>query len=237
MLKAGSAPGLFDDGFSNSSSYAFWEAGAVWTTLLEYGHLTGDSQFNSKIADALVFQLGTLDAFMPVNQTKTLGNDDQSSWGLAALTAAEFGLSVPQGQSGSWLDFAANVFNTQVQRWDVDAACAGGLRWQIFPVNVGYDYLDTHTASNFFLLSARLARFTGNKTYTEWAEKAYQWTEDSKLVDKFHVFDGASAKENCSSVGKIQWSKTHAVFTEGAAVMYNLVSTSTPYLALVSTQN
>ncbi|PVI02808.1 glycoside hydrolase family 76 protein [Periconia macrospinosa] len=218
----GGAAGLFDNE-TLEQSYPFWEAGAIWGSLLEYGHLTGDTQYNSLVSQAIIHQLGNDNAFMSPNQTRTLGNEDQSSWALTALTAAEVGLPVPQGQSGQWIDFASNVFNTQVERWDPQA-CSGGLRWQIFSLNMGYDYMDAGSASNFFLLSARLARFTGNKTYTEWAGKAYQWAEDHKFIDKFQVYGGASVKDNCSKVEKAQWSMDHAVFTEGAAVMYNLTN-------------
>lgn len=45
------------------------------------------------------------------------GNDDQSSWGLAAMTAAE--RSFPAISAiGSYLTLAQNVFDTQAARWD-----------------------------------------------------------------------------------------------------------------------
>jgi mannan endo-1,6-alpha-mannosidase len=40
---------------------------------------------------------------MPSNQSKTLGNDDQAFWGMAAMTAAETGLEDLQPvNQGGW---------------------------------------------------------------------------------------------------------------------------------------
>src|SRR5262245_25531785 len=79
-LKESRIQGLFSD---SGEPYYFWEAGAVWGGLLEYSFLTGDSQFDDLIASAVLHQVGNDDMknFMPPNQTKTLGNDDQSIWG------------------------------------------------------------------------------------------------------------------------------------------------------------
>ncbi|CAI6332027.1 unnamed protein product [Periconia digitata] len=218
----GEAPGLFDEP-NMDLPYAFGQTGAVWGSLLEYGHLTGDSQYNELVSKALTHQLGTMNNFMPQNQTKTLGNNDQASFGITAVTAAEVGLAAPEGEAGQWIDIASRVFNNLVERWDMQA-CSGGLHWQIFQLNNGYQYMNTDSAANFFVLSARLAQFTGNKTYSDWADKVYQWTVDHKFIEDFKIYDGASAMQNCSKVEPLQWTSNHGLFTEGAAVMYNLTN-------------
>lgn len=180
-----------------------------------------DSEYNSRISEALQHQLGDYDAFMPPNQTKTLGNDDQSTWGLASLSAYEIGLSAPA--SGSWLQFAKNVLDTQIDRWDT-TSCDGGLKWQIFTFNKGYNYKNAISSGQLFLLAARLAEHTGNATYVEWANKVYNWTTEIGLVADYHVFDGTDDTTNCSTINHIQWSNNHAMYTEAAAIMYKLVS-------------
>jgi len=212
-------PGLF------SEPYYWWEAGTVFNGLIEYSHLTGDTQYNALISQALQHQLGDYNAFMPPNQTKTLGNDDQSSWGLAAMNAAEVGFPKPNGTE--WVDIAANVFNTQAVRYDIEekaGTCGGGLRWQIFTFNAGYSYKNAASNGNFFLLAARLAKFTGNATYSQYADKVYKWSKAAKLVtDDYRVYDGTDANTNCSSTQKLLWTATHGAYTEGAALMYNIV--------------
>ncbi|KAH7371593.1 glycoside hydrolase [Pyrenochaeta sp. MPI-SDFR-AT-0127] len=212
-------PGLF------SKDYFWWESGAVFHGLVEYSHLTGDSQYDALVSEALQWQIGEYDAYMPVNQTKSLGNEDQSTWGLAAMTAAEVGFSKPK--KGEWVDYAANVFDTQVVRLQLEEknnTCkGGGLRWQIFTFNDGYEYKDAGSNGNFFLLAARLAKFTGNQTYTQWAEKSYTWAKDNGIVSDFSVYAGARATKECE-ISKLQWSGYHAVYTEGAALLYNLTN-------------
>jgi mannan endo-1,6-alpha-mannosidase len=218
QLKENRIPGLFDDTY-------WWEAGTVWNALVGYSHLTGDSQYDGIISQALQFQVGDYNAYMPPNQTKTLGNEDQSCWGLAAMTAAEVGLSKPQ--SAEWIDYAVNVWNTQAQRLDAQeeaGVCGGGLKWQIFTFNSGYNYKNALSNGNFFLLSARLAKFTGNATYVHYADKVFKWSQDIGLVSKdFRVHDGTDDKTNCSTITPTQFSAPHGVYTEGAALMYNMV--------------
>ncbi|KAF2260284.1 mannan endo-1,6-alpha-mannosidase [Lojkania enalia] len=215
----GSVIGLFS---GTGDPYWFWESGAVWNALIEYSYLTGDSQYDAIINEALRWQVGDANNFMPVNQTKVLANDDQSIWALAALTAAEtkFPLKPEQGE---WIDVAKNVFDDQVVRWD--NRCDGGLQWEIFSFNLGYNYKNSASNVGFFLLAARLAKFTGNTTYEEWAKKSFEWLQDVGLVSEdYHVFDGTDANTNCEQINHIQWSAWHGLATEGAAIMYNLTN-------------
>jgi mannan endo-1,6-alpha-mannosidase len=212
-------PGLFDD------RIFFWEAGTVWNALVGYSYLTGDSTYDDIVSEALQFQLGDFDAYMPPNQTSVIGNDDQSCWGLAAMTAAE--VEFPKPKSAEWIDYAVNVWNTQAPRFDIEEkndTCGGGLRWQIFSFNEGYEYKNTWSNGNLFLLSARLAKFTGNATYSQYANKVFKWSQNIGLLGKeYQVYDGTDATANCSAVQKLQWSATNGIYAEGAALMYNMV--------------
>ena len=107
--------------------------------MINYWYYTGDTTYNAVTKQALLHQTGDNGDFMPLNQTKTLGNDDQGFWGMAAMTAAETGFEDPPEGSPGWLALAQGVFNTQAPRWDT-STCGGGLRWQIFTFNSGYTY-------------------------------------------------------------------------------------------------
>jgi mannan endo-1,6-alpha-mannosidase len=142
--------------------YFWWQSGALWGELVEYWAYTGDSTWNSLVTDAITFQIGPGKSFMPENVTHEEGNDDQAFWAFTALTAAELKFpDPPKEKSPSWLALAQAVFNNQVTRWDT-TTCGGGLRWQIFIINAGYDYKNTISNGAFFQLAARLARYTGN---------------------------------------------------------------------------
>ncbi|KAL6716978.1 hypothetical protein ACLMJK_004891 [Lecanora helva] len=201
--------------------YYWWEAGAMFGQMIEYWYYTGDTTYNDVTMQGMLAQTGPNNDYMPPNQTKTEGNDDQAFWAFAALSAAEFNFPAPPAKSPSWLALAQAVFNLQVSRWDTQH-CGGGLRWQIFSFNNGYDYKNSISNGGLFQLAARLARYTGNQTYADWAEKVYDWEAASPLLtDDYLVYDGAEIDTNCTQAGKLQWTYNIGTFLMGAANMYN----------------
>ena len=140
----------------------------------------------------------------------------------------------PPPKSPSWLALAQAVFNLQASRWDTEH-CSGGLLWQIFPFNKGYDYKNSISNGGFFQLAARLARYTGNDTYAQWAEKSYDWIRQTPLFTKDYViYDGAQIQNNCTIATPITWSYNVGTFLMGAANMYNYVSQPREGLHLIA---
>ncbi|CUS10624.1 unnamed protein product [Tuber aestivum] len=218
--KTGGIPGLFGD------PYYWWEAGAVFGALVDYWAYTGDTSYNPTTSEAILHQVGPDKNFMPPNQSQSLGNDDQCFWALTTMSAAEKRFPNPPNDLPQWLSLSQAVFNTQAARWDKDS-CGGGLRWQIIPLHSGYAYKNTISAGCFFQLGARLARYTGNATYAEWAEKTFDWTYNVGLATPQHRFlDGAMAPKNCSDINRLQWSYNAGMYMAGAAYMYNFTNGS-----------
>lgn len=198
----------------------------MWGALLDYYHYTGDDSYNEVTTQALLSQVGPGYDFMMADQEFDEGNDDQSFWGFAAMSAAEKGYPEPPAGQPSWLQMTENLWNTQVNRWDT-TTCNGGLRWQIYPANNGYTYKNSIANGAFFQISARLARFTGNQTYLDWAIKSYDWSVGVGLIDaEYHVYDGAGDTTNCSNPSQIIWTYNTGVYLYGAAVLYNYTSGS-----------
>ncbi|KAK3115756.1 hydrolase 76 protein [Teratosphaeriaceae sp. CCFEE 6253] len=225
-------PGLFPE------PYYWWESGLAWDSLIRYWALTGDDTYNNLVREGLLFQLGPDSNFLPPNQTKSEGNDDQSYWALAAMTAAEYGFSAPTAGLGmTWDQIAQNVFASQAARWD-DGTCGGGLRWHahihlerpnvaIFTFNNGYNYKNSHSTGNLVQLAARLAAFTGNTTYSDWAEKGTQWALDTGLISGANetfgaVYDGMDTDTNCSQINHLQWTAGVGTFLSGSAYAANV---------------
>lgn len=154
--------------------YYWWEAGAMLNSLINYWYYTGDTTYNEIVKQGMIFQIGPDDNYMPPNQTKAEGNDDQYFWGCAAMSAAEYNFENPDAGDPGWLALAQGVFNSQAARWDA-ADCGGGLRWQIFTWNNGYDYKNTPSNGGLFNLASRLGAYTGNQTYFDWADKLWDW--------------------------------------------------------------
>lgn len=194
----------------------------MFNAFIEYWYYTGDDQYNAITTQAMVHQIGDYNAFMPPNQTKTLGNDDQAFWGMAAMSAAEVKLPDVGGDTPSWLSLAQAVFNTQAGRWNTEA-CGGGLKWQIFTFNNGYTYRNTISNGCFFNLGARLYKYTRNETYLDWAKKTWDWELAIGVMSKdYHYFDGTDDKINCSEINHIQWTYNAGVHMAGAAAIWNV---------------
>ncbi|WPG97726.1 Hypothetical protein R9X50_00050700 [Acrodontium crateriforme] len=223
----GQTPGLLP------SPYYWWEAGAMFGSLIDYWYYTGDTTYNDVVTQAMLFQVGPEDNYMPPNQTKSLGNDDQSFWGLAAMSAAELKFPNPPAKSPQWLALAQGVFNSQAQVWD-NSTCNGGLRWQKFTFNTGYNYKNSISNGCFFNMASRLGFYTKNESYFDWANSAWNWAEGVKLLStngsSIFVVDGTDDTENCTSLNPQKWSYNAGVYLLGASVMYNQTSGDTQAL-------
>lgn len=215
--------------------YYWWEAGAMFGTLIDYWYYTGDDTYNNMVKNALLFQVGPDQNFMPPNQSKSLGNDDQAFWGIAAMSAAETTFPNPSPEQPQWLALAQAVFNSQALRWD-RTTCAGGLKWQIFAFNNGYNYKNSISNGCFFNLAARLGAYTHNDTYLDWAEKAWDWVQAIQLIDgRYFVYDGTNDLQNCTEINHVQWTYNAGVMLLGAATMWNQASRSSTGSVLVLT--
>lgn len=174
--------------------------------------------------------------YMPQNQTKSEGNDDQVFWGFTVMTAAEYALPDPPTGRPSWIAMAEAIWRNQVSRWG-ESSCGGGLRWQIqsssagnfaflnesvLPLTMikGYNYKNTPSNSGFMNLGARLYAYTANDEYGDWVEKSWNWMESIGLISpKYIVFDGSDDTKNCSSLDRTRWSYNAGMVLHTAAVM------------------
>lgn len=217
--KPGGVIGMF------SPPYYWWEAGVAWNALIDFWFFTGIDTHNDLVKQSLQFQRGKNSDYMPSNQSTTEGNDDQGFWGIAAMTAAERNFPNPASAEPGWLYLAQAVFNTMTARWD-NEHCGGGLRWQIYTWNSGYDYKNTVSNGCLFNIAARLARYTGNSSYSDWAERAFEWLENVHFLDKsngnaWKVWDGASLNQNCTEHGQGEWTYNYGLLLSGCAYMYD----------------
>ncbi|EXV02518.1 glycoside hydrolase family 76 protein [Metarhizium robertsii] len=237
--ESGQIPGLLPGPpASGTGDYYWWEAGAMMGTYIDYWKLTGDTTYNDVVTEGMLFQVGPQRDYMPPNQTLSLGNDDQGFWGLSALLAAENKFPDPPADQPQWLELAQAVWNTQADPSRYDETCNGGLRWQIplggcptprAPLPLAGILTDERAAianGIFFNMGARLARYTGNDTYAERAEKTWDWLWGVQYIDHetWAVYDGASVNDNCTDIHKTQYSYNAGILIQGVAFMYNHTS-------------
>ncbi|KAI1641332.1 family 76 glycosyl hydrolase [Biscogniauxia mediterranea] len=222
----GILPGPPPDG-----DYYWWQGGAMWGALLDYRHHTGDKQFDDIITQAILWQVGPNKDFMPPNWTASMGNDDQAFWGYSALIAAETGYTDPPPDEAQWLALAQAVFNEQTHedRRVPSGRCEWGLRWQVYPSNNGYNYINTVANACYFNIGSRLARYTNNNTYADLASKTFDLIQRLGYIsDSWDVYDGAHLPD-CTDINKAQFSYNAAMLLQGCAFMYNHTNGAEPW--------
>lgn len=214
----GGTPGMF------TNPYYWWEAGVAFGTMLDYTYYTGNTTWLETIKYAIQYQKGEYWNYMPQNQTTTEGNDDQGFWGVTVMAAAEKNFSAPASDEPSYAYLAQAVFNTMAARWDTQH-CDGGLRWQIFTWNSGYDYKNTVSNGCLFHLAARLARYSGNTTFVDWGEKVWDWMFGTNFIynatTEYRVYDGGYISDNCSDVRNLEWTYNYGLMMSGCTYLYN----------------
>ncbi|KAJ5600503.1 Six-hairpin glycosidase [Penicillium hetheringtonii] len=209
--RPGDVPGNIPD------PYYWWECGAMFGAMVEYYYYTGDDQWNDWTTQALLHQTGDDNNYMPVNQTRAMGNDDQIFWAFAVMSAAETKYPDPPSDQPQWLQLAENVFNSQVARWDT-STCGGGLHWQAFSYLGGYNLKNSISNGGLFNVASRLALYTRNETYSEWANKIWDWSEDIGLIrSNYFIYDNTDSKDNCSTFDQTQHAYLPGVYLHGAA--------------------
>ena len=203
----------------------WWVGGGLFLIMMQYWFYTGDATYNQDVIDGMMAQKGDHNNYFPSNWSSWMGNDDQLFWGLAAMTAAE--INFPEDNKTdqpSWVALAQGVFNNVSPRWD-NQRCGGGLRWQVWPYQGGYTLKNSVSNGGLFQLSARLHYYTNNQTYADWANKIWEWSVDSPLINNstWEVYDSTNNQNNCSNVGRAQWTYNYGMYISGAAYLYNSV--------------
>lgn len=120
--------------------YYWWEAGAMFGAMIDYWYYTGDSTYNDVVTEAMLFQVGDDDNYMPSNQSASLGNDDQAFWGMAGeLVSQSMGVSVGLRLLHSF-DGGRGEFSQSAQR-PTPMACVGSGSLQLTISSLGQQLL------------------------------------------------------------------------------------------------
>ncbi|KAH9890889.1 glycoside hydrolase family 76 protein [Xylariomycetidae sp. FL2044] len=221
--------------FNHPETWFWWLSGSAWNGLMDYTVYTNDTTYQADLLSSITQNVGPNYDFVPPEQAGWEANDDQAYWVYNALAAMEYDFeplpcetSPDTDTSGecanAWLAIATNAFELYVSRWNKDSAsCNGGLKWQYDPAANGYYYKNSVSNGGFFQTAARLARYTGNQTFADWATRVWDWSTGVGFVSPdYHVYDGAGDEgdQNCSAVNTDEWSYNIATYMHGAAHMY-----------------
>jgi mannan endo-1,6-alpha-mannosidase len=215
--------------FDQPQPYYWWLSGNGWEALLNYMSYTNTTTYQADFLTAMSENIGPAFDFDAPAQAAWEANDDQMYWVYNALTAMEYDFeplpciaSADGGCENSWLSIGTNGFEDFVTRWNEDnSTCGGGLQWQYNPEAAGFIYKNAVTNGGFFQTAARLARYTGNQTFADWATTIWDWSAAIGIISTdFHVFDGTWDDANCTVLSSDQWSYNIASYIHGAAHMY-----------------
>ncbi len=201
--------------------YYWWECGALIGAMLDYSHYIGDSEYDQTIATALLAQTGPEHDFMVPKHFGDEGNDDQAFWGFAVMAAAErnFPSPTPASPPGSTL---ASTCGIPWPAAGTPPPVVAGSTGRSSSNPNGMNYKNSVSNGGLFQLSARLARATGNDTYLQWANKVWDWTTGTGMIDgSFYVYDGADSSNNCSEINPVSFSYSQGIYLYGAAVLAN----------------
>ena len=88
---------------------------------------------------------------------------------------------------------------------------------------MGAQHLIVDVGVDLVQLAARLARYTGNATYADWANKMYDWMSSQPMIvpngNAINVFDGTSTTNNCSDADKGEWTYNYGMMISAASIM------------------
>src|SRR4051812_36775118 len=81
--------------------YYWWEAGAMWGTMISYWHYTNDTTYAEEVGQAIISKDGPNHDFIMANQVSDTGNDDKAFWALTAMSAVEYEFPIPTTSNAS----------------------------------------------------------------------------------------------------------------------------------------
>ncbi|KAK6353190.1 hydrolase 76 protein [Orbilia brochopaga] len=207
-------------------TYYWWLHGAILGAMVDYWAFTGDDTYNANVTVGWLRGVSPSLDLQPDEQSFSEGNDDQGFWSIMSMDATERVFPETDAQkdmNAGFLEITQTVQNLQAARWD-NTTCGGGLRWQINPANSGYLYKNTISNGLFFQMNARLAKYTKNATYANWADTTYKWLRKTKIIaDDYHINDGASIPD-CTKFSVERWTYNYGTLLAGCAAMYNFTN-------------
>lgn len=196
-----SSTGLYGTGW--------WNAANSITVLVDYTSVTGDTTYESAIAN-------TFNNANKANKTTNFLNsydDDEGWWALAWIDA--YDLTGTQ----AYLTMAETIFANIASEWDT-TTCGGGVWWEKPAAGVT-EYKNAITNELFLTVAAKLAnRTTGTASagYLSWAQQEWTWFKASGMINPQNLInDGLTATSGnaCINNGKPTYTYNQGVILGG----------------------
>jgi predicted alpha-1,6-mannanase (GH76 family) len=190
----------------------WWETANSMTTLANYEHVTGDTAYESVLANTFAKAQTTHANFIDSY------DDDEGWWALALIDA--YDLTGTQSN----LIMAETIFADIAAEWDT-TTCGGGVWWEK-PSSGVTEYKNAIANELFLTVAAKLAnRNTGTTSagYLSWAQEEWTWFKASGMINPQNLInDGltASTGNACINNGKTTWTYNQGVILGGLVELY-----------------
>lgn len=190
-----------------ASPSGWWNAANSITVLANYARVTGDTSYNSVLANTFTAAQRSHANF--INSYY----DDQLWWALAWIDAYDL------TSNASYLSMAETIFaNVAANGWDT-TTCGGGVWW-----NTAEKSKNTIPNELFLKTAAELANRTSGTAsagYLSWAQKEWDWIKGSGMINSQSLINGTDSTnpDPCNYGGAI-WTYNQGVILGGLVELY-----------------
>jgi predicted alpha-1,6-mannanase (GH76 family) len=192
-----------------ASPTGWWNAANSMTVLANYARVSGDSTYNSVLANTFTAAQKSHANFINAYY------DDQQWWALAWVDAYDL------TGNASYLSMAETIFANVAQNgWDT-GTCGGGVWW-----STAKTYKNAIPNELFLSLAAALANRTSGTTsagYLSWAQKEWAWFKGSGMINSENLInDGLNSNDPsaCANNGATTWTYNQGVILGGLVELY-----------------
>lgn len=187
-----------------ASPTGWWNAANSITVLANYARVTGDTSYNSAIANTFAAAQKSHANFI------NMYYDDQQWWALAWINAYDV------TGNAAYVSMAETIFNNVAKSgWDTNV-CGGGVWW-----SAARSYKNAIPNELFLAVAAGLAnRTTGNASrhYLSWAQKEWAWFKASGMINSQSLINDGLDSTNpaaCINNGGTTWTYNQGVILGG----------------------
>ena len=191
-----------------ASPSGWWNAANSITVLANYERVSGDTSYDSVIANtfaaAQAAHANFLDSYY----------DDDGWWALAWIDAYDV------TGDPAYLSMAESIFTAITGAWD--STCGGGVWW-----NTSRTYKNAIPNELFLAIAAKLANRTSGSasaSYLNWAQQEWTWFKNSGMINAQNLINDGLNSSNpnaCTNNGGATWTYNQGVILGGLVELYH----------------
>ncbi|EIM86953.1 Six-hairpin glycosidase [Stereum hirsutum FP-91666 SS1] len=148
------------------------------------------------------------------------GYNDDAGWFVLELYKVADYENVVGGNSAPYYDLAAWIYDFISGQWD--DTCNGGVWW-----STDHTYKNAITNELYLAVSARGYEITGNQTYLDNANNAWNWLLSSGMRNSDGLWNDGLDLATCENNGQNTWTYNQGVLASGLGLLYKFTQDTT----------